>query len=161
MLFDKEKFVLELQDKIKVFDDIMEAEWLAMTIFGEARGNCELLKEHVGICIMTRRIKNGWYGKTIRDVVTKSYQFSCYNPDDPNFEKLQHPLKHEKYKTWFDCYSTAQFCISKYQDFSDLIDHGITHYESIRDKDKRPKWTMEYQFVTEIEDTRFYRAEKL
>lgn len=67
---------------------------LARTIFGEARGEDIKGKEAIA-CVILNRVKkandNGgsfWWGNSIEEVCTKKWQFSCWNKDDPNYEKL-------------------------------------------------------------------------
>jgi N-acetylmuramoyl-L-alanine amidase len=63
---------------------------LARTLYGEARG--EYHRQDGGILafyavahVILNRLKEPTkYGKTIQDVCLKSYQFSCWNPKDPN-----------------------------------------------------------------------------
>lgn len=38
--------------------------------------------------IMNRVNRGGWYGASIKDVVLKPYQFSCWNATDPNRAKI-------------------------------------------------------------------------
>lgn len=63
---------------------------MARTLYGEGRGDYARLEgglsSLIGIAnvIMNRVNNQSWYGKTIRDVCLKPYQFSCWNPTDPN-----------------------------------------------------------------------------
>ena len=63
-------------------------EYMARTIWGEARGEDEQGKIAVGHVIKNRRDKQTWMGKTIKDVCLKKWQFSCWNENDPNREKI-------------------------------------------------------------------------
>jgi N-acetylmuramoyl-L-alanine amidase len=72
-------------------DDI---DILARTLYGEARGEYRRLEGGlvaliaVGNVVMNRLKANSWYGKTIREVCQKPYQFSCWNEGDPNRKVL-------------------------------------------------------------------------
>lgn len=67
---------------------------LARTLWGEARGEGILGMAAVAAVIMNRvrkRLSPGkpnWWGEGIAGVCQKPYQFSCWNPDDPNRQKL-------------------------------------------------------------------------
>lgn len=61
---------------------------MARTIYGEARGESTAGQEAVANVIINRLKKQGWYGKTIHEVILKPYQFSCWLENDPNFNIL-------------------------------------------------------------------------
>lgn len=61
-----------------------QADYMARTIYGEARGEGKKGMQAVANVIMNRVKKGGWYGASIKDVVLKPYQFSCWNEGDPN-----------------------------------------------------------------------------
>ena len=61
---------------------------LARTIWGEARG-CGLAgMAHVANVIVNRADNPRWWGDDVIHVCTAPEQFSCWNADDPNREKL-------------------------------------------------------------------------
>jgi N-acetylmuramoyl-L-alanine amidase len=62
---------------------------LARTIYGEARGEGVRGMEAVAAVVLNRaalaasgRIR--WWGRTVEDVCRHPWQFSCWNPGDPN-----------------------------------------------------------------------------
>lgn len=66
---------------------------LARTLYGEARGEPVRGKEAVAAVIMNRvrraRERGGyWWGSTVPEVCLKRWQFSCWNENDPNREKI-------------------------------------------------------------------------
>ncbi|MBW8309831.1 MAG: cell wall hydrolase [Candidatus Paracaedibacteraceae bacterium] len=71
-----------------------EIQILARTIFGEARG--EYYRVEGGIAsliaianvVKNRQKQQTWYGKTISEICQKPYQFSCWNPNDPNLKLI-------------------------------------------------------------------------
>lgn len=67
------------------FDDL---NILARTAFGENRSGGEIGMQSVINVILNRAAKPGWWGDTPRSVCLKPYQFSCWLPDDPNYELL-------------------------------------------------------------------------
>ncbi len=68
---------------------------LARTIYGEARGELVRGKEAVAAVVINRvrraRARGGqfWWGNDIESVCLKPYQFSCWNPGDPNRSKIE------------------------------------------------------------------------
>ena len=67
---------------------LTELDYLALTVWAEARGEGVQGMTHVASVIMNR-VKSGKFGgHTIQGVVTKKKQFSCWNPGDPNRSKL-------------------------------------------------------------------------
>jgi N-acetylmuramoyl-L-alanine amidase len=71
------------------FGHLADQQIMALTIFGESRGEPDEGKIAVGSVILERVKKQGWMGKTISEVCLKPYQFSCYLPNDPNFPALK------------------------------------------------------------------------
>lgn len=72
----------------QAFLNLTPAQVLALTIYGEARGESTEGKIAVGSVILERVDHRDWDGKTIPEVCFKKYQFSCYLEDDPNYPKL-------------------------------------------------------------------------
>lgn len=69
----------------KGYDMTQEQDiYLAKTMWGEARGEGARGMQAVGNVVMNRVNAGSWYGASIKDVVTKKYQFSCWNANDPN-----------------------------------------------------------------------------
>jgi N-acetylmuramoyl-L-alanine amidase len=66
-----------------------DADVLARTLWGEARGDGEPGMEAVACVILNRvrRARDSW-GKTVAEVCKKDRQFSCWNVGDPNREKM-------------------------------------------------------------------------
>jgi N-acetylmuramoyl-L-alanine amidase len=80
--------------KMKSFYRDMEADVLARTLWGEARGEGSAGMHAVASVVLNRvqvaQDKSGfWWGNNIIQVCQKPYQFSCWNRTDPNFQKLQ------------------------------------------------------------------------
>jgi N-acetylmuramoyl-L-alanine amidase len=71
-----------------VIENLLPDEILALTLYGESRG--ESLEGQVAVAnvIMNRWKDNPIKYKTIREVCLEPYQFSCWNSSDPNFDKL-------------------------------------------------------------------------
>lgn len=72
-------------------DDI---DVLARTLWGEARGEGSMGMHAVAAVILNRlkmaeKAGGFWWGNTVQGICKKPYQFSCWNKDDPNLEKLK------------------------------------------------------------------------
>lgn len=70
-------------------DGFSDLEILALTIYGEARG--ELLDGQMAIAnVIFNRVDSGitWWGTSVRAVCLMPYQFSCWLAGDPNRPKL-------------------------------------------------------------------------
>ena len=70
-----------------------EIDILARTIWGEARGELVRGKEAVAAVVLNRvrrARKRGhyWWGNDIESVCRRPHQFSAWNPNDPNRDKL-------------------------------------------------------------------------
>lgn len=62
---------------------------MALTVWGEARGESHLGQQAVAHVILNRfRQQKGYWGKTIRDVCLKRHQFTCWNSKDPNYRRF-------------------------------------------------------------------------
>lgn len=61
---------------------------LAKTIWGEARGESPEGQEAVANVVMNRVGAGKWFSGSVTNVVTRPYQFSAWNPDDPNAAKM-------------------------------------------------------------------------
>lgn len=63
--------------------DVVDAHWMALTMWGEARGQGEEAMRAVGHVIDNRR-RAGMHGAYVTDTVGEAFQFSCWNAGDPN-----------------------------------------------------------------------------
>ncbi|MEA1013079.1 cell wall hydrolase [Sphingosinicella sp. LY1275] len=63
--------------------DVVDAHWMALTMWGEARGEGEEGMRAVGHVIRNRWLAER-YGAYVTDTVSQAYQFSCWNEGDPN-----------------------------------------------------------------------------
>ena len=80
--------------KNESFWKLNDRQILALAIYGEARGEPAEGKIAVGSVIMERVDHRDWDGKTVHEVCLKKYQFSCFNPGDPNRGKLLNLAEH-------------------------------------------------------------------
>lgn len=71
----------------KAIFDLDDAQLMALTIWGEARGECDEGKIAVGTVILERVEHRKWDGETIKEVCLQKRQFSCFDERDPNYGK--------------------------------------------------------------------------
>lgn len=73
----------------KGWDNFQDQDiYLAKTIWGEARGEGAQGMQAVGNVVLNRVKRGGWYGASIKDVVLRKNQFSCWNENDVNRAKI-------------------------------------------------------------------------
>ena len=113
------------------FDDLMIA---AQTLYGEARGEPRESQAAVAWVIRNRAMAPKWWGRGVREVCLKPYQFSCWNKLDPNRERIERanlgqiaPL----YEVVLAVFTAAQV--------SDPTG-GATHYHTIAEPAGRTQW---------------------
>lgn len=91
----------------KPFQDLDDLTLLACCIWGEARGEGAEGKIGVG-CVVRNRVNTApKYGRGWNGVILKPWQFSSFNANDPNRDKLLTPLAHGTEETWRACYAAA------------------------------------------------------
>jgi len=84
----------ESEENAHAFYRDIEADVLARTLWGEARGEGSAGMQAVA-CVILNRVEEAekrgrlWWGNNIIQVCQKPYQFSCWNRSDPNFKRLQ------------------------------------------------------------------------
>jgi len=105
---------------------------MARTLFGEARGEPTQGKEAVASVILNRS-RSGRYPSNIADVCLQSFQFSCWNKNDPNRPKML-ALKPKSDKNFDECLAAADRVIRGL--VPDRTD-GALHYHT---KSVKPKW---------------------
>ena len=67
--------------------DVVDAHWVALTMWGEARSGGEEAMRAVGHVIDNRR-RSGLHGRYATETVSKAFQFSCWNRNDPNYQAM-------------------------------------------------------------------------
>lgn len=131
------------EQKVSAKDEVL----LARLIFGEARGSSRELKIAVAQTALNRT-KNKKC--SLEGVILQPYQFSCFNKNDPNYNKVWNPEKYE-IKAWKECLELAKEILdNKYQDLS----QGANHYHT----DKvNPNWAKDRKPLFKVGNTLFYR----
>jgi spore germination cell wall hydrolase CwlJ-like protein len=67
--------------------DVVDAHWMALTMWGEARSGGEEAMRAVGHVIDNRR-RHGSHGRYATETVSAAWQFSAWNKGDPNREAM-------------------------------------------------------------------------
>lgn len=129
---------------------------LARTIYGEARGEPVRGKEAVAAVIINRvrraerRGGRYWWGHDVVSVCHKAWQFSCWNGNDPNREKILSVS--DSNKTFQTCLRVARRAIGG--GLEDTTD-GATHYHA---KTVSPPWAKRKSPSAEIGNHLFYNS---
>lgn len=146
---DKQK---DLNACFRGLDDV---KLLAICLYGESRGSSPAGKLGVASVIMNRVRKGGWFGSTIKSVILKDKQFSCFNPGDPNRLKLtviaaNWDNQYQKDKALRDCYFIAENVVSGDMP-SNVFD--ATYYNTKRCD---PTWDDKMKLVAVIGNHEFF-----
>jgi spore germination cell wall hydrolase CwlJ-like protein len=67
--------------------DVVDAHWMALTMWGEARNGGESAMRAVGHVIDNRR-RSGAHGTFATETVSEAWQFSAWNRNDPNYSAM-------------------------------------------------------------------------
>lgn len=105
---------------------------LARALYGEARSESREVKECIANTIINRTKRKVWWGKSnyqniedysLKAVILKKFQYSCFNSNDPNLSELKNP----KGNSWIDCLSVAKDVLE-----GKVVDKtsGSTHYHN-------------------------------
>lgn len=126
----------ESKYKTSDFTKDREQVLLARMLFGEARDCSELEKVAIAYTAINRANDGKRYnGETLREAILKPHQYSCFNENDKNREKLMDPEKYEP-KAFAECLAVAQKVLQK--KYSDPT-NGATHYFN-PEIVKKPTW---------------------
>lgn len=124
-----------------------DMEIFAKTIFGEARGETREGQIAVACCILNRFKSKKWFSaKTIAEVCQKPWQFSCWNKNDPNAQKIAN-LSFPTYSKYFSIIKEAM---------EKDITNGATHYYAHQIV-KCPKWAEGKTPCAEIGNHLFFK----
>lgn len=129
-----------------------DEETVARTVWGEARGEPFNGKIAIAWVIRNRAAKGGWWGDTYQTVCLKPWQFSCWNANDPNREKLLAVTDADA--MYRDSLEAARLVIAgKVDDPTG----GATHYFN-PDAVKAPKWAFSATETARIGHHLFFKG---
>ncbi len=144
-------YLIFLSGKKILTNDDEQIDYMARTMWGEARGEGATGMRAVGHVIMNRVKAGSWYGATPKDVVLKKWQFSCWNADDPNRPKLL------AVTTADSNFALAQSLAKAiYAGTMPDITNGATNYLALGSLSKVPSWASKMTQVAEIGNHTFY-----
>jgi len=114
---------------------------LAKLIYGEARSELnkknQLEAEAIGQTPENRVNNNPkLYGKNIKEVILRKYQYSCFNPGNPNLEELKSPAEHD-IVSWA---KSLKVMLNIYEGKVSLPNLGQTHYH-LKNMKEYPNWS--------------------
>lgn len=132
---------------------------LACTLWGEARGEKEEAVEAVAQVILNRAEHPRWWGKDVRSVCLKPWQFSCWNKLDPNRAKLAEPIKYGGWAPWEKCCHVAAMALAE-PVLSGYLIHA-THYFSLPLTEPPKAWGDSPMLLQKIGGLSFYSVESL
>lgn len=142
-----------------------------LTIHGEARGCTQEGRTAIAHCILNRMRKRRWWGIAVSGhadhsmaaVCLKPWQFSCWNPNDPNstlLETLQKDYRHAiQQKT---CRAALKALIDAADGYIPDTTGGATHYltTALHKSARCPAWAKGNNNFTEIGAHRFFAGIK-
>ena len=140
---------------LSIQPDANDAEILARTLYGEARGELYGGKVAVANVILHRVTtdiygdnKPDWWGEGIIGVCQKPGQFSCWNPNDPNRDKIMAVGPSDP--VFAECIVIAEKAVMGL--LPDLV-FGSTHYHTVS---VAPVWSRGHRPVIRIGAHLFY-----
>lgn len=145
------------------YGHLSDAQVMAMTIWGEARGEPRDGKIAVGSVILERVEHRKWDGQTIKEVCFWPYQFSCYLDADPNVRHLMSfaadfDQAAKENKALAECYEVAQGILdgSIPRDADIVRENACQYLTSWCKKVMTVPWWKDYKFVKKIGGHEFY-----
>lgn len=145
-----------------VFEKLSPLELMALCIWAEARNQGLEGMQAVGSVILNRASRPGWWGKDIKSVILKPYQFSCLNEDDPQRSRMMQMAadfgaslaKSELLRAcWWIAKGLREAIAPDGKPALGTNVGGATHYHTTA---VNPNWKSKMRMVTKIKDHIFY-----
>jgi N-acetylmuramoyl-L-alanine amidase len=130
------------------YEDYSDERLLALCIYRESRGETSAAKFAVGCSIRNRVNKPSWWGNSYRTVILKPWQYSSFNPGDPN--STQFPTETEL--IWQVCLQIAEEVMSGKPDTTG----GATSYYDKSLDSHPPSWAAKMRHTCDIGAFHFY-----
>ena len=144
-------WLIYLSGKKILTNDDEQIEYMARTMWGEARGEGATGMRAVGHVIMNRVKAGSWYGLTPKEVVLKKSQFSCWNKSDPNYSKMLAVTTADS--NYLTALSLAK---AIYAGAMPDITNGATNYLALGSLSTVPSWAAKMEQVAQIGNHTFY-----
>lgn len=126
-----------------------EVTLLALCVWGESRGEKQEGKEAIANVVKNRwKLQRPEFGFTIRDVILKPKQFSCFNPNDPNRRLMRY---FQNLDNWMSCLEAARVV---YEGLIADNTFGATHYCAL---ECNPRWLKGMQETVRIGHLKFFK----
>jgi spore germination cell wall hydrolase CwlJ-like protein len=131
------------------FNDINDESLFAICLWGEARGASMEAKIAMANVIWNR---HKMWKKTLKDVILKPKQFSCFNEDDKNRPKMLEVLNQEPLVDvdYWECYWVAWGVMYEY------LKNNIGKACYYNTKGCDPTWDDKMKLVKVIGNTEFF-----
>jgi spore germination cell wall hydrolase CwlJ-like protein len=136
-------------DTLMNTEDMWNICLLALCIWREARGEPDEAKLGVAFTVKNRVRKPGWWGHTYPSVILHPYQYSSFNPNDPNAMKF--PENDDT--VWDECMEIAQEVYEGTA--SDPTDEAVNYYAA---SIPEPEWAKQMHFTVQLGNQKFYKA---
>ena len=133
-----------------MYDHLSDAELLKLCVWREARGEDPAGQAGVAWSVLNRAAHPRWWGHDIRSVVLKPFQYSSFNPNDPNVAKFPDPgdpVYRRLSVICDDCMSGA---------LPDPTGGATSYFDASLDA-KPPQWAASMDRCAVIGRIRFYR----
>ena len=145
-------------EKKNPFENLNYMQLMALCIYGEARNQGLDGMLAVASVIMNRVKKQGWMGKTIKEVILKEAQFSCFDEDDPNRSvlaaiALDFQSNAQKDGGLSEAYWVALGVLDYH--LASNVDGAVCYFRRLIDLPD-PDWASKMRFVRKIGDHLFY-----
>jgi len=135
--------------------DVVDAHWMALTMWGEGRSQNEAGMRAVG-----HVIRNRWrarrHGAFVTDTVSAAWQFSCWNEGDPNRAAMlgveDLPKTSRDYRLWLAAKRLATEILAGRS--ADPTGGALFYHTTA----VRPDWSAGVAPVAQIGDHLFFRA---
>lgn len=135
--------------------DVVDAHWMALTMWGEARGQSEEGMRAVG-----HVIRNRWLAKRngahVTDTVSAAWQFSAWNDGDPNRAAMLNvealPKDSEDYRLWLAAKRLAAEILAGRS--ADPTGGALFYHTTA----VQPAWSSGVAPITQIGSHLFFRA---
>ena len=134
------------------YSSLSEIDLMKLCVWREARGEQILGKRGVAHVILNR-VNSGqvWMGTSISAVILKAYQFSSFNPGDPNSTRW--PLDDDP--SFMDC---SWVCNGELAGTDEDITNGAEFYHDVSIPEPQAWKDADYQLTLQVGRLIFYKS---